>query len=136
MRAAKRKPARKPAKAPKKRVPKTAENDENCLHMHCAQWVRKDHPTLLAFSVANERKSSVQHGVKLKRKGVLAGVPDWLFFHDDGSKLAVELKDDKGTQTPEQEKFQERWERTGSKYYVVRTLEDFQTIVSAFVIFG
>lgn len=92
-------------------------------------WVQKTHPELLIFHVANERRASVQYHVKMKRKGVLAGVADFLAFPADGAPLAIELKDDKGVQDAEQIKFQRRWERAGGAYYLVRTLIEFQAVV-------
>ena len=99
-------------------------------------WVRKAHPNLLIFHVANERKTSVQHHVKLKRMGVMAGVADFLTFPNNNVKVAIELKDDKGKQDAEQIKFQKRWEHSGGAYFIVRTLGEFQGVVSALVLFG
>ncbi len=104
--------------------------------MKCAKWVRDAHPALLIFHVANERKAHVQYHVKMKRKGVLAGVADFLAFPANSRKFAIELKDDKGTQDADQIKFQRRWERTGGLYYIVRTVAEFQNIVDAMMLFG
>lgn len=93
-------------------------------------WCQKTHPELLIFHVANERKAHVQYHVKMKRKGVLAGVADFLAFPADGRKLAIELKDGKGVQDADQIKFQRRWERAGGLYFVARTVTDFQFIIS------
>lgn len=123
-------------KKPVKKVPKIRKVSENELHMKCWSWVTKTHPTLLIFHVANERQASVQYHLKLKRLGVLKGVADFLVFPDGGRKIAIELKDDKGVQDKEQEKFQLRWERSGGAYFLVRTLEGFQTVVSTAVLFG
>lgn len=135
-----RKPVKKPAKKPSKtaaaKVRKTPENDEGCLQMHCAAWLKNEHPRLLAFHVANERKAAVQYHVKLKRMGVLAGVADWLVFPDNGRKAAVELKDDEGEQDADQIKFQKRWERSGGLYFLVRTLDEFKTVVNGLLLFG
>jgi len=131
-----KKRGKKPAKNKVVRVRKTIVNDEDCLHMHCAKWLRDTYPVLLAFHVANERDAPVQYHVKLKRKGVLKGVADWLMFPTDGRKFAIELKDDEGEQELEQIKFQKRWERTGGLYFVVRTLEEFKSIVGAMMMFG
>jgi hypothetical protein len=97
--------------------------------MKCTQWLRVAHPALLAFHVANERKAHVHYHVKMKRKGVLAGVADFLVFPLDGRKLAIELKDDKGAQDADQKKFQRRWEATGGLYFIARTVADFQFII-------
>lgn len=104
--------------------------------MKCAKWVRDTHPALLIFHVANERDAPVQVHVKLKRKGVLAGVADWLAFPTSGRKIAIELKDDEGEQSTDQIKFQKKWEATGGTYIVVRTLLHFQDVIAALVIFG
>jgi len=93
-------------------------------------WCQKTHPALLIFHVANERKAHVQYHVKMKRKGVLAGVADFLVFPLDGRKIAIELKDDKGVQDADQKKFQRRWEAAGGLYFIARTVADFQFIIS------
>ena len=131
-----KKAVKKTAKKPKSKPRKTVANDETCLQMHCAKWLRDAHPGLLAFHVANEREAPVQYHVKLKRLGVMAGVADFLVFPVGARKIAIELKDDKGTQEPDQIAFEKRWVRSGGEYYLVRTLEDFQSIVNAAAIFG
>lgn len=128
--------ARKPAKAVAKKPPRTVVNDENCLHMHAWAWTAKTHPGLLIFHVANERQAAVQYHVKLKRLGVMKGVADFLAFPMSGRKIAIELKDDEGEQDTDQIRFQKRWELAGGVYYVVRTLTEFQSIVTALVLFG
>lgn len=119
-----------------KKASKVKGPSENEIHMHCWAWVKKTHPELLIFHVANERQASVQYHMKLKRLGVLKGVADFLAFPCKLPYVAIELKDDKGVQDAEQLKFQARWECTGGLYYVVRTLPEFQNIVTALMIFG
>jgi hypothetical protein len=99
-------------------------------------WVQKTYPALLIFHVANERKAHVQYHVKMKRKGVLAGVADFLAFPAGGRKFAIELKDEKGAQDEDQIKFQKRWEVSGGAYFLVRTVTDFQNIVDGIMMFG
>lgn len=115
---------------PVKKTPKPKGPSENEIHVKAWAWVRQAHPALLIFHVANERKAHVQYHVKMKRKGVLAGVADFLAFPADGRKLAIELKDSKGLQDAEQIKFQRRWEAAGGLYFIARTVEDFQFIIS------
>lgn len=125
------------AKKPKKaKVRKTVTNDETCLHLHAFQWVQKAYPQLLIFHVANERKTAVQHHVKLKRMGVLKGVADFLMFPRVSKPAAIELKDDEGDQEDEQILFQRRWEAAGNPYFLVRTLAEFQGVVSGLMLFG
>ena len=119
-----------------KKAPKTKGPSENEIHVKAWAWVQKTYPALLIFHVANERKAHVQYHVKMKRKGVLAGVADFLAFPADGRKFAIELKDDKGVQDAEQIKFQRRWERAGGLYFLVRTVAEFQSVVDGMMIFG
>lgn len=127
--------ASRPRKKPVKKR-KTVENDETCLQMHTAQWLQKTLPNLLAIHVANERKGGFGTHMHFKRLGVKAGVADWLVFPRNGRKVAIELKDDEGEQGSDQERFQEQWEATGGLYHVVRTLAEFQRIVTAAALFG
>ena len=65
---------------------------EDDLQMAVAQYL--DLVSLAWFHVANERRTSVRAGARLKRKGVKAGVPDVLIFEPKGKYhgLALELK--------------------------------------------
>lgn len=129
---ARKKPAKKAAK-PKKR--KTVTNDETCLQKHTAQWLGKTMPNLLAFHVANERMGSIGTHMHFKQMGVKKGVADWLVFTLNSRKVAIELKDDEGTQDADQERFQLRWEACGGSYFIARTLEEFQGIIAAVTMF-
>lgn len=95
----------------------------------------REHPSLLIFHVANERKGSIGAAMHFKRMGVLPGVADFLAFPNNGRKAAIELKDDEGTQDGSQKMFQSRWERSGGVYFVVRTQEQFQGVIAALMLF-
>jgi hypothetical protein len=127
---------KKRVKKPASKKPKVRHLGELEIHMHCAKWLRDAYPQLLAFHVANERKASVQYHVKLKRMGVLSGVADFLVFPNDERKIAIELKDDEGKQDADQIKFQKRWEHSGGTYFLVRTVVEFQSIISALMLFS
>jgi len=131
-----KKPVKKTAKAPKPRVRKTVENDETCLQKHCKQWLDKSGlwERLLIFHVANERKGSIGAAMHFKRMGVRPGVADWLAF-PPGRAVAIELKDDEGDQSADQDRFERKWKAAGNTYFLVRTLEEFQGVVSAITLF-
>ena len=71
-------------------------------------WIRL-HPNIApyAFHIPNERKTSKQHGYKLKKMGVKPGVSDVFIaigcpqYHG----LFIELKAGKNKPTPQQEEF-------------------------------
>ena len=141
-----KKPASSRRKAVKKTVHRTRKKtavrpesvSETCLHKHCQQWLEQSGiwNRLLIFHVPNERKGSIGAIMHFKRMGVRSGVADYLAFPTYGTKAAIELKDENGEQREDQEKFQAKWERTGGIYYTVRTLEDFQHIVTALDLFA
>jgi hypothetical protein len=129
------KPRRTVAKAGT-RTPKIARKvSETCLHMHCQQWLEKSGiwGKYLIFHVPNERGGGIGAIIHFKRMGVRPGVPDWLMFTNRNA--AIELKNGKGKQRKGQEEFQRKWERLGHPYFVVRTLEEFQGVVNALILF-
>jgi hypothetical protein len=71
-------------------------------------WIRLK-PDILpyAWHTGNERKCSIQQGVKLKRLGVKAGVADVTIAIPRGQKhgLFIEMKSGKGRLTPRQQEF-------------------------------
>lgn len=101
--------------------------------MHCRQFLDKAGlwNRLLIFHVANERVGGFGVQMHFKRMGVRPGVADWLLFVP-GSMVAIELKDDEGKQRADQEKFERQWTVAGGVYYLVRTAEDFQAIVTRY----
>lgn len=130
-----KKPARKAPKVRTTAKKATRSPSENEIQMKCWQWVVKTYPPLLIFHVANERQAAIQYHIKLKRLGVRRGIADFLAFPNDGRKIAIELKDDQGTQDKDQILFQRCWEHTGGLYFLVRTLEEFQGVIDAVMLF-
>jgi hypothetical protein len=130
------KKSRASSKSSKSRVRKTATNDEKCLQYHCKSWLDKSGiwSKLLIFHVANERKGSIGAAMHFKRMGVRPGVADWLVF-PPGRSVAIEMKDDEGEQNEDQKKFERQWKAAGNMYFVARTLEEFQGIIQALIIF-
>lgn len=124
------------AKGAIKHVRKTVENDETCLQKHQKQWLDKTGlwSRLLIFHVANERKGGFGAQMHFKRMGVRPGVADWLVF-PAGRSIAIENKDDEGTQNADQELFQKKWKAAGNLYLVVRTLDEFKSVINALVMF-
>jgi len=78
---------------------------EESLQIAVADYLRLAAPSLLWFHVANERKCTPQRGAKLKRLGVLAGVPDLVFVLANGQVRFIELKAGRGRLTDKQAEF-------------------------------
>ena len=112
-------------------------HSEKALHYNCQQWLVQSGywDRLLIFHVPNERRGSIGAGIHFKRLGVRPGIADYLIF-GAGRDAAIELKDEDGKQSIAQKKFQNQWEMTGKRYFIVRTLEEFQKIVHAIWVFS
>jgi tellurite resistance-related uncharacterized protein len=82
-------------------------------------------PRYEIFSVPNE---ATYKNNQFKATGVRAGVSD-LIIVLDGKVLFVELKDGNNTQSEEQIDFENLVTNLNHKYYLVRSLDQFKTII-------
>jgi hypothetical protein len=124
-------PRKKPAKKKRK-------NPERGLQYRCQQWLEQSGALsrLLIFHVPNERMGGPGAIVHFKRMGVLPGVADYLALLPMSRAAAIELKHGDGELRASQETFQQRWEARGGLYFVCRTLEEFQGVVSGLLLFA
>lgn len=122
---------KKPAKKPR------GKGSETAIHMNCQQWLEQSGAwnRLLIFHVPNERKGGVGAIIYFKRLGVRDGVADYLAF-PPGRKVAIEIKRNDGKQRKGQEDFERDWQASGGVYVVVRTLEEFQGVINALLLFA
>jgi len=75
-------------------------------HIQCdfIKWFRMQYPSELIFAIPNGGKRNMLEAVRLKRQGVIAGVPD-LFIAKSNEKyngLFIEMKSEKGKKSPNQ----------------------------------
>lgn len=131
---------------------------EDFLQQSCWKWfnenygMKKHSPRLMFYSVANEIGFSVGSEIareykistspqgkfwkcinkvynKFKLTGFKKGVADVHLCFPNGKLVYIEFKTATGTQRPEQKEFQQQVEALGFKYYIVRSLEEFKSIV-------
>ena len=65
----------------------------------------------------------------MKAMGVVAGVSDMIYLSDTGA-VFLEFKDERGRQSLSQKWWQGVVEAVGYKYVVIRSVEDFQRVLS------
>ena len=112
--------------------------EEHNLQCACVKWFAYQHPELqgLLFAVPNGGARSKATAGKLKAEGVVPGVADLILLvprvHFDEHNaiscyyaLCIEMKTEKGRQSPEQKAWQKKVEAYGYKYVVCRSLEEF-----------
>lgn len=114
-----------------------ARHIEQSLQISCVRWFDLQYPSLrlrLHHSPNGGKRNSIE-AAKFKAMGTRAGFPDFVLLVSVGSCpfLGIELKTDKGKQSPAQHAYQEEFEKMGARYEIVRTIEEFIDIVNRYI---
>jgi len=90
---------------------------------------------MLLFAIPNGSQRDVITGKRLKDEGVVAGVADlFLSVARNGYHgLYIEMKTDKGRQSPSQIEFQRNVEAQEYRYVVCRSLDDFMAVINDYL---
>ena len=113
------------------------QKSESRIQQEIVRWFRNNYclnhnnPRHLIFSVPNERSNAKEQS-RMIATGLLSGVSD-LIVVLPSVVLFIEVKDSKGLQSTQQKQFEQSVENLGFKYYLVRSLEDFQKIISKYI---
>ena len=121
--------------------------EEHNIQCACVRWFNFQWPEYrgLLFAVPNGGARSKATAGKLKAEGVVAGVSDLILLvpkfvkaKDEGwyntiHALCIEMKTEKGRQSPEQKDWQERVEAHGYKYAVCHSLDEFMNTINSYL---
>jgi hypothetical protein len=102
---------------------------EHQLHCAVAEWL--GYQRHVVWWTVDQTAIHSRHGATLKKKGVKAGVADLHFVLPEGRLGCIELKAEKGKQTPSQVMFQEDVIGSGAYYAVCRSLPEVQGTLKA-----
>lgn len=116
-------------------------HEESKLQQACVQWFRIQYTQLARnlFAVGNGGAREAREAKIMKGEGVTAGVADLLLLAPSASGefhgLCIEMKTTaKGSrQSDAQKEWQQAVEKTGYKYVVCRTFEEFQEAVTSYI---
>lgn len=114
-------------------------HEESHLQRSCVAWFRLQYPNLalMLFAVPNGGGRSVVEAKIMKGEGVTAGVADLILLVPRGGfgALCIEMKtrSRQSKQRTSQEEWQKAAENAGNLYKVVRTFEDFQQVIQAYL---
>lgn len=97
---------------------------ETSLQMACTSWFKYTFKNILYWHTANERKTSLARGAKLKKMGVLSGVPDIIIYHKE-QLYCIELKVGYNKLTDNQKEFLDRAEKNGAICKVIKSVDEF-----------
>ena len=110
---------------------------EHRIQVSCVKWFRMQNPSLKGNLVAipNGGCRDVITGKRLKDEGVVAGVADLMLLVASHGyhALFIEMKTEKGRQSPSQVEFQKNVEQYGYKYVVCRSLDDFMQTINDYL---
>ena len=103
---------------------------EDRLTQVCYLWWHNTHREYrgLLFHVPNGGSRNKREAAKFQIMGLYPGISDFIFLWG-GMAFMIELKTEKGRQSPEQFKWQVTMEAQGFEYYIVRSLEAFQVLI-------
>lgn len=126
--------------------------EESKLQRQCVAWFRAQYPqyAMLLTHPANEGNGNRVSGAIHKAEGTMAGVPDLILFLpvlaaslgfdiEDRRELGyihglgIELKTAKGRQSQSQQDFQHIFEAAGYSYYIVRSFNEFRSIITNWI---
>lgn len=114
-------------------------HDESMLQGQCYRWFQVSYPQYrgLLVSTFNELSGLVSpiQVAKFKQKGLTPGVSDMSFFLPRGvfHGLFIELKTPIGRQRDDQKRWQQAVEAAGYRYEIIRTFEDFQSLIKEYL---
>jgi len=111
-----------------------ADISESALQQLCFMWAWNQYAHLrgLYFEIHNNAHS-VQSGMKHKAMGRIPGVADNCLLVPGGSSVFFEFKTPTGKQSPIQKNWEAIATKAGYKYYIVRSLSEFQNIWRQYV---
>lgn len=110
-------------------------HNEYNLQCNCVAWFRLQYPNSIIFHIPNGERRDAVTGARLKRAGVVAGIPDLCIPINNGKygALYIELKDGtSGKVSPRQKEVIDALRNGGQCVSVVRSFDEFIGVVRAY----
>lgn len=121
-------------------------HEESRLQIGCVKWFSLQYPHLdkNIFAIPNGEKRGIITATILKRQGVKSGVADMFFampkcYNDKYEStviihgLFIEFKSGKGKQNENQIAFEKAVTKTGYKYVVVTSFDQFKSLIEDYL---
>jgi hypothetical protein len=110
---------------------------ESKMQINCVRWFRLQYPQYakLLFSVPNGGSRRLAEAKILKAEGATPGVADLVLLVGNKThhSLCLELKTEKGKQSPSQKEWQQVAEQNGNKYVIVRSIYEFIDVINNYL---
>ena len=112
-------------------------HEESQIQRACVKWFGLQHRSLdgLLFAVPNGGRRGKVEAAIMKAEGVYPGVADLLLLVPRGKwhGLAIEMKTDKGRQSPAQREWELKVTEQGYAYAVCRSVDEFIELVEDYL---
>jgi len=122
-------------RAPQRRRP---DDEEHRIQCACVAWFRLQYPNhaTALFAVPNGGRRDRVSGAKLKAEGVLPGVSDLILLLPRGRHhgLLIEMKTERGKQSPAQKEWQRDMAARGYLYVVCHSFDEFREQIDDYLL--
>lgn len=100
------------------------------IQQECFMHFHNTYPSQrgLLFKVKNEGTNKIS-GALDKASGLVPGVSDMIYLVPFNRPILLEFKTEKGRQSKNQTIWQHRVEAAGYEYHIIRTLQDFVSLI-------
>lgn len=107
---------------------------EDQIHTSCYIWFHNTFPALRGklWHTPNGGQRHISEAVKFRSMGVQRGIHDLLLLFD-GKLHSFEIKNEKGSMSPEQKTFADMILSNGGTTWLIRDLETFQDAIKSIV---
>lgn len=117
-------------RAPRKRTAKRAA-PERAIQVAVVKALRQHGRGCVWYSVPNGGYRHMHTAMKLKAEGTRSGTPDLCFVLSDGRAAFLELKAEKGRQSPEQKIFEQEVTSLNALYSVAYSVDEAWGVLAA-----
>ena len=112
-------------------------SNESKLQAECVQWFRFNYPAYryLLFAIPNGGLRNIKVAAKLKKEGVVAGVPDLFlaFPTNESAGLFIEMKYGKNTMTEAQKYMRQQLINQNYTHEVCYSFDEFVQIIKGYL---
>jgi hypothetical protein len=97
-------------------------------------WFNNTYRNLIIHSVPNGSSTGDARIIsQMSQLGMVKGISDLIIWLPNGKSIMVEVKNSTGSQSADQIKIQQKLEKLGGIYILVRSLDDFKQKISLYL---
>tara|TARA_B110000858_G_scaffold197524_1_gene259482 strand:+ start:1926 stop:2276 length:351 start_codon:yes stop_codon:yes gene_type:complete len=99
-------------------------HEEHYIQVSFLEWFKLKHSKHFVYAIPNGEKREIKTAIRLKKEGVVAGVPDLNILLDNGKSFFLEIKTEKGKLNKNQKSTISEIEKRGYEVLVCYGIDD------------